>query len=105
MKPIFLISGCLLTAGLSFAQPYVISTFAGGAPPPSPIPATKASIGYPSGVALDGTGNVYFASLNCVFKVEQQGVLTRIAGNSRSGYSGDGGPASNAQLALPTGLA
>lgn len=104
MKPLFLIAGCLLTGGLSWTQQYVISTFAGGAPPPSAVPAVKASIGRPSAVATASTGNVYFISLNCVFKIDQDGVLTRIAGNSRSGYSGDGGPAANAQLADVAGL-
>jgi trimeric autotransporter adhesin len=57
-----------------------------------------ASIGSPFGVATDGVGNLYFASLNCVFKLDQNGVMTRVAGNSRAGYSGDGGPAISAQL-------
>ena len=52
-------------------------------------------------MAIDVNGNVYFASLNCVFKLDGSGTLTRIAGNSRAGYSGDNGPAINAQLFLP----
>jgi hypothetical protein len=87
------------------AQQYTISTYAGGAPPPSPISATQASIGTPSGVATDLAGSVYFSSHDCVFKLDASGTLTRIAGNSRGGYSGDGGPATSAQLNSPTGLA
>src|SRR3989454_4287472 len=98
--------GLLLASGTAaWAQQYVISTFAGGAPPPTPIAAVNASIGRTSGVATDTAGNVYFSSDNCVFRLEQNGVLTRVAGNSRAGYSGDGGPAINAQLSDPRGVA
>ena len=85
----------------ALAQQYVISTYAGGDPAPTPEPATAGSIGVPLGVAADAAGNIYFAStLNSVFKLDTSGVLTRIAGNSRSGYSGDGGPATSARLQL-----
>src|SRR5205809_833814 len=99
--------GLLLVSGTAaWAQQYVISTIAGGAPPPTPIAAVNASIGLTYGVATDAAGNVYFTSDNCVFRLEQQnGVLTRVAGNSRAGYSGDGGPAINAQLSDPRGVA
>src|SRR5437868_2619665 len=75
------------------AQQYVISTYAGGAPPRTPARGVDVSIGFASGIATDGARNVYFASsdLNCVFKLDPGGVLTRVAGNSRPGYSGDGG--------------
>jgi hypothetical protein len=83
------------------AQQYVISTYAGGAPPRTPARGVSLSIGTPQGgVATDAAGNVYFVSLNCVFKLDQDGIATRIAGNSRPGYSGDGGPATSAQLHL-----
>src|SRR5437016_1751999 len=92
-----LVSGAVLSPAQ--IQQFVISTYAGGAPPPTPVAALYASIGYATGVAVDGAGNVYFIStLNCVFKVDVNGVLTRVAGNSRSGYSGDGGSAITAQL-------
>src|SRR5437867_3017991 len=99
--------GVLLASGTAaWAQQYLISTFAGGAPPPTPIAAVNAPIGRASAVTTDATGNVYFISDNCVFKLAQQnGVLTRVAGNSRVGYSGDGGPAINAQLRDPRGMA
>jgi hypothetical protein len=42
------------------------------------------------GVAVDAAGNVYFNSLNCVFKLDRRGFLTRVAGTSYAGYSGDG---------------
>ncbi len=91
----------LICAPCAFAQQYVVSTFAGGAPPATPTPAAAASIGTPNGVATDTAGNFYFIGSECVFKVDRNGILTRVAGNSRLGYSGDGGPATNAQLAAP----
>ncbi len=86
------------------AQPYVISTVAGGAPPQTPVPGANASIS-PAGVAVDGSGNIYLSSRNAVFKLDRGNILTRVAGNSRPGFSGDGGPAADAQLCNPKGMA
>ena len=95
----------LLMAGASaFAQQYTISTVAGGAPPPTPVAALSTSIGQPRKVLLSG-GNVYFSSGNSVFKIDGSGTLTLVAGNSRAGFSGDGGLAVNAQLNSPQGVA
>ena len=96
------VSVCVATG---WGQEYTISTIAGGAPPPTPVPALNASTGPPRGVATDDAGNLYFTSLHCVFKVDTEGVLTLVAGNSRPGYSGDGGPATSAQLSSPMGVA
>jgi hypothetical protein len=100
-----IVVGFLLLCVAANAQQYVISTYAGGAPPATPSPAVAGSIGAPTSVATDAMGNVYFASLdlNVVFKLDPDGVLTRVAGSSRRGYSGDGGPATNAQLRLGQG--
>src|SRR5262245_32321856 len=100
----------LLSGGaeLAQAQQFVISTGAGGAPPSTPAAGVSVAIGnVQGGVATDAVGNVYFASfdLNTVFRLDQNGVLTRVAGNARRGYSGDGGPALDAQLWNPSGLA
>ena len=70
-----------------------------------PLAATSASIGPPQRVATDRAGNLYFPSLNCVFRLDASGTLTLIAGNSREGFSGDGGGATQAQLNTPQGLA
>lgn len=92
---------------VAIAQTYTISTFAGGAAAASSGMATAVSIGTPAGIAVDASGNTFFAStqLNCVFRVDATGKLTRVAGNSRGGYSGDGGPALAAQLSAPSGVA
>ena len=95
----------LLAAAPAFAQQYLISTLAGGTPPGTPVAATTVSIGPPQRVATDSAGNLYFTSQNSVFKVDSTGTLNLIAGNSRAGFSGDGGPAVNAQLNNPQGLA
>jgi uncharacterized protein (TIGR03437 family) len=96
----------LLAGGsLALAQQYSIMTAAGGAPPATPVAAASISVGQPSRVMLDGKGNVYFSSSNAVFKVDSGGNLTIVAGNSRPGFSGDGGPATSAQLNVPQGLA
>jgi uncharacterized protein (TIGR03437 family) len=97
--------GCLLFGGSVWAQQYVISTIAGGAPPPTPAMAPAASIGDPTRLATDAAGNVYFGSLHSVFKVDAGGTLTRVAGTARPGNSGDGGTAVTAQLNFPMGIA
>src|SRR5450432_3764756 len=101
----FFLLGFLCINVLSFGQQYVISTVAGGVPPATPSDASSASIGDPPRVAVDASGNVYFASIHSIFKVDSKGTLTRIAGTGRSGVSGDGGLAINAQLSYPDGLA
>ena len=94
----------LLAGTAALAQQYTISTVAGGAPPATPVAALSTSIGQPRKLAISG-GNLYFSSGNSVFKIDGSGTLTLVAGNSRAGFSGDGGPAVNAQLNAPQGLA
>src|ERR1035438_6502490 len=105
-RPVGKLCGTLLLAGssLAWAQQYTMTTAAGGAPPPTPVSAVATSIGQPSRVRVDASGNVYFSSGNAVFKISS-GTLTVVAGNSRPGFSGDGGPALQAQLNGPQGLA
>ena len=100
MRSACVIFAFLVLSTVAPAQQYVISTYAGGAPPPTPAPGVDVSIGTPQGVAVDAEGNAYFTSINSVFKLNHDGVVTRIAGNSRPGYSGDGGRATGAQLRL-----
>jgi uncharacterized protein (TIGR03437 family) len=60
--------------------------------------AASTSIGGATAVTTDQAGNTYFVSSNSVFRVDLNGNLARIAGNLQPGYSGDGGPAIDAQL-------
>jgi trimeric autotransporter adhesin len=103
MLKYFLLAACASTAS---AQQFTISTAAGGAPPATPATATNTAIGQPQRATADSAGNIYFSSSNnCVFKLSTSGVLTLVAGNARAGFSGDGGPAVNAQLNSPQGVA
>jgi len=90
----------LLISHAAFCQSYTIATFAGGPPHPA-AQAISAAIGNPAGVAVDAAGSIYFFSRNCVFRVDPTGALTRLAGNYTAGYSGDGGPATSAQIHMP----
>ncbi len=70
-------------------------------------PATAAEFHYPYGLAVDGSNNLYIAdNMNYrIRKVNAGGIISTIAGNGVSGFSGDGGPATAAELNLPYGLA
>jgi uncharacterized protein (TIGR03437 family) len=69
-------------------------------------PATSAQLSGPWGVAVDAAGNLYIADTrnNRIRKVSN-GVIATVAGNGTPGFSGDNGPASNAQLNGPWGVA
>src|SRR5438094_10381546 len=94
----------LASPALAVAQQYTMATVAGGAPPATPAPAGNVAIGQPKRTAVDSAGNLYFSSGNSVYKMSSSGSLTLLAGTSRAGFSGDGGPAANAQLSTPLGL-
>ena len=99
------LAGLLTLPGSLPAQQYVISTFAGGGFPSTPAIGTNFTIGNPGHLTTDAAGNVYFVSLNCAFKLNSTGVLTRLAGTGTAGYSGDGGTATAARLSGPHGIA
>ncbi len=69
-------------------------------------PATTAKISRSNAVELDGSGNLYIADLDnaCVRKVDLSGVITTVVGSGITGYSGDGGPATLAQLNWPDNI-
>jgi uncharacterized protein (TIGR03437 family) len=69
-------------------------------------PATKASLSSPEGIAIDSAGNLYIAdSLNSRIRKVSGGTITTVVGSGKSGFSGDGGPATNAALSDPGGVA
>ncbi len=68
-------------------------------------PAVEASMLQPAGLAVDSAGNLYISTENRVRMVDAAGVITTVAGTGRPGRSGDGGPAAEAQLKAPYGLA
>jgi trimeric autotransporter adhesin len=71
-------------------------------------PATKAELGGAYGAAVDSAGNLYIADTDNqrIRKVSAAtGVITTVAGNGTQGYSGDGGPATKAELNFPVGVA
>ena len=84
-----------------------ISTVAGGGPVGDGGAAVAAQLFSPSGVALDGAGNLYIADQgnNRIRKVDSAGVISTVAGDGTLGYSGDGGPATAARLFSPDGVA
>jgi sugar lactone lactonase YvrE len=90
----------------------IISTVAGDGTPGfggDGGPATSAMLDVPADVKLDGAGNLYIAdSANQVVRMVNAatGIIQTIAGiGGRAGYSGDGGPATQALLANPDGIA
>jgi trimeric autotransporter adhesin len=83
----------------------VITTVAGSGNAPYTgygAPAPKDTLNNPQGVAVDGAGNILIADTynRVVRRLDRGGTLTVIAG-SVAGLSGDGGPATEAQLNMP----
>ncbi|HEV8130550.1 MAG TPA: IPT/TIG domain-containing protein [Acidobacteriota bacterium] len=71
-------------------------------------PATAAALNVPFSIYLDSVGNIYIADTinNRIRRVDvATGFITTVAGNGNLGFSGDGGPAVNAELAFPQGVA
>ncbi|HTS38123.1 MAG TPA: chitobiase/beta-hexosaminidase C-terminal domain-containing protein [Candidatus Solibacter sp.] len=68
--------------------------------------ASQAELYYPRAVAADPGGNVYIADeYNNRLRAVDSGLIYTLAGNGTEGYSGDGGPADNAELNIPGGVA
>jgi len=92
----------------------IVSTLAGAFPTAGGAgfsgdggPALKAQLALCQYVAVDNAGSVYISdSANSrIRKVTPDGMINTIAGTGAQGFSGDGGPASQAQLQSPAGLA
>jgi sugar lactone lactonase YvrE len=69
--------------------------------------ATAASLAIPTGVAIDAFGNQYISDSNNnrVRKINSSGIISTVVGTGVSGYSGDGGQATAAQIYGPTNIA
>ncbi len=68
--------------------------------------ATSASLAGPNAVAIDGSGNLYITENgHRVRMVTAAGLISTIAGNSLPGAEGDGGPALQAKVSAPDGVA
>ncbi|CAI2719302.1 NHL domain-containing protein [Nitrospina watsonii] len=70
-------------------------------------PANRATLKVPAGLTFDKQGNLYIADRenHVVRKVDTNGIITTVAGTGSAGYSGDKGPATEAQLDLPSDMA
>jgi alpha-tubulin suppressor-like RCC1 family protein len=119
-------SGAVQSFSLIVLGPRVIHTVAGNGSQGysgDGGPATNSQLEYPLAVAVDTAGNMYIAdSGNNVIRVVNTGssaitvanvtippgdiatVVGNLASSPNCGYSGDGGPASNAQLCVPEGV-
>ena len=75
----------------------------------APIRALDATLIGPIGVVVDKGGNVYVSECDwtyaAIVRIDPKGMLTTVAGTGEPGFTGDGGPATAAQLSCPIGLA
>ncbi|HKE22357.1 MAG TPA: hypothetical protein VKB88_08205 [Bryobacteraceae bacterium] len=77
----------------------VTTVAGGGSALDDGVAATAAQLNTPSGMAVDSNGNLFIGDLyNYRVRKIAHGVITTVAGNGTPGFSGDGGPATNAQL-------
>ncbi len=69
--------------------------------------AASGLLNQPSAIAIDSAGNAYIADTNNhrVRMISPGGVITTVAGTGVSGFSGDNGPATSAELNAPQGVA
>jgi sugar lactone lactonase YvrE len=69
--------------------------------------ATNTALGQPSAVAVDSSGNFYLNDYYYwrIRKVGSNNIISTVAGTLSSGFSGDGGMATNANLGQPSGVA
>lgn len=67
----------------------------------------SAALAYPSGVAVDSSGNLYIADQgnHRIRKVGTSGCISTVAGNGAEGFSGDGGLATSAMFDWPMSVA
>lgn len=71
------------------------------------VAATATGVSHAQGVAVDTTGTLYIADTSsCRVRIVPypSGTIYTVAGNGICGFSGDGGPGANAQIASPRGV-
>ncbi len=66
-------------------------------------PATSAKFNYPLGITVDSLGNLFVADQhnNRIRKISTSGIISTVVGTGTSGFSGDLGPATAADISLP----
>jgi len=100
----------IVFAASALSQQYTINTIAGSHGNPGFAgdggSAVGSQLNYPTGIAIDKSGNIYIADgLNNRVRKVSGGVISTFAGNGTAGYTGDKGPAASAELNNPIGLA
>ena len=100
LRKIYLSTGYIQTVAGTGTEAYNGAAGDGG-------DASSANIGYAADITTDGSGNIYYADseLQRVRKIGIDGIISTVAGNGTQAYSGDGGPAIQASLNGPTGIA
>jgi uncharacterized protein (TIGR03437 family) len=95
-----------ITSANAFDSGYTISTIAGSSWNGDNGPATLAILTQAEGIVCDSAGNFYVADAanHRIRRITRAGAITTFAGTGVAGFSGDGGPASSAQLNSPYGL-
>ena len=98
--------GALLLASLNATAEWRTSTYAGTGVlgySGDGGPATKAQLNNPFGVLRGPDGAMYFCEYDgqVIRRVDGKGIITTIAGTGKIGYSGDGGPATEATMYKP----
>lgn len=86
---------------------HALRTVAGNSDVRDGIPATVASLYSPRAVAVDPSGNPYVADRdnNRIWRIDTSGTISTLVGTGDWGFGGDGGPAAEAQLNRPSGVA
>jgi sugar lactone lactonase YvrE len=72
------------------------------------VQAGKVVLRFPTGVASDDKGDIYVADrgVNRIYRIRSDGSVESVVGEGkRYGHDGDGGPAAEARVAAPAGLA
>jgi sugar lactone lactonase YvrE len=95
---------CLIFGSVSVDAQNITTVIGGG---PFGLAPTAASLGSPVALRLDAAGNAFILdnTYGRVLRVDHTtGLVSVFAGNGTVGFSGDGGPATNAQMNGPSGM-